>query len=162
MRTDVRQSDLTQIVPPPGIADAYATAASQLSDQLNQVDQADSKLGVAIGVLSVSIGFLSAVSVPQWLRLLVGALLVMSFGAATLGFFRGRGDYVSAPAPMMAKELAGLQPDVAKTILIDNVVAAFEANQVHLVRKEALLRITIIGFGVTLLVVVIARSAGVA
>lgn len=148
------------ITPPPGIADAYSTATSQLSDQLSQVDQVDSKLGAAITILSIGIGILSTVSAPAWLRAVVGLLLVVSFACATLGFLRGRGDYLTAPSPLMARELAALPPDVAKTVLIDNVVAAFEADQVHLIRKEALLRVTIIGFGITLLIVVIARTLG--
>jgi hypothetical protein len=120
----------------------------------------DTKIGVVVGALGVAIGFLFVSGLTLWVRIVLGILLGISVLSAAAAFFPT--GYLSAPDPAAVDTLSALPDPTLKTLFIENILSAFEANLGRLERKAFLFRLALGALLVAALFSVVARVAGLA
>lgn len=135
---------------PPGLAEAYDNAAKKLADQLSQIDQLDTKLGVVIAALAVAVGAFIVATFSPSVRAVFAVLLAASMIQATRAFLVRR--YADAPDPVAYARKANLAVQAMQQTFLPNLLRAYDSNAVKIAQKGQLLNQAV--FAVTLAAVV--------
>ena len=155
-------AQIASVTPPTAIDYFYDEAKSKLDAQIAQIDGLDSKLGITLGFLGIvgSIVFaLKGGDFPIVVRAVTGVLTLGPIGVAAVAFLVVRGGYLDAPDPATLDVLrqANLREDVVKTLLLPNLITAFDHNRPVLALKSRLLNVANIGLGLAVGLLLVLR-----
>jgi hypothetical protein len=156
---------LAGIKPPVAINYFYDEAKGKLSAQISQLDALDTKLGLTLGFLAIIGGVIFALKAADFgagYRLVIGILTIVPIGLAAYAAILIRGGYLDAPDPSTLDVLRGanVPEDIIKTVMLPNVISAFQNNRPVLAQKSLLLNIANGGLGLAVAILLVLRLLG--
>jgi hypothetical protein len=157
---------LAGIQPPSAINYFYDEAKGKLGAQISQIDALDTKLGLTLGFLGIVGSVIFALKAGEFgagYRLIIGILTIGPIGLAAYAFLLIRRGYLDAPDPATLDVLrsANLQEDVIKTLMLPNLISAFENNRPVLALKSTLLNLANVGLGLAVAILLLLRLLGI-